>query len=319
VSAYLAGGRNRSTRDLSWFLFSRGLWLVILELTVIRLFWTLYDLSFQVFVGQVIWAIGISMITLSGLIFLPRWAIGLIGLVIVAGHNAFDPIKAVDLEAWGGLWRVLHERGIVPLGGAEFFVAYPVGPWFGVMALGYAAGGLFQMERVERRRWFAVIGLLLIAAFVALRATNVYGDPRPWRVQETPLWSAFSFVNCQKYPPSLSFLLMTLGPAFLLLAAADREQGPPGARWLVTFGRVPLFFYLLHLPAIHMAAAAVYLVGSKMGWYGQPVETIHTTGLQVGLIGVYLTWLGVLVVLLPACRWFAALKQRKRSVWLSYL
>jgi uncharacterized membrane protein len=201
--------------------------------------------------------------------------------------------------------------------GFQLWFAYPWAPWIGVMACGYAAGGLFQLDRPRRRRALAALGLGLLAAFLVLRGGNVYGNPTPWEPQSSPGWDVLACLNCQKYPPSLAYLLMTLGVAFLLAAAADREAGPPG-RWVVTFGRVPLFFYLLHLPLIQLFAAAVFVTGQATGW-GRSIEETFRTGQGVPLPGVYLIWFAVLFILYRPCRWFAGVKQRNKSAVLSYL
>jgi uncharacterized membrane protein len=210
-----------------------------------------------------------------------------------------------------------------PWPGVYFFVAYPILPWLGVMAAGYGFGRLWLLEPRRRRRWLAALGAGLTALFVVLRATNGYGDLHPWRPQATGLFTLFSFLNCEKYPPSLLFLLMTLGPAILLTAGWGGGRGVPG-RVLVTYGRVPLFYYLLHLPLIHLAALGfAYVRYGEVGFIFQNVAFAGPgqlpAGYGYGLPVVYAVWAGVVLLLYPACRWYADLKSRRRSAWLSYL
>ncbi len=250
TGAYLYRTRGNSSGQLARFLLSRGLWLVILELTVIRLAW-FFNVNYAHSVGQVIWTIGWSMVVMSGLVFLPVAAIATFGLLLIAFHNLFDPVVADSFGSWAWAWRFLHDSGgVTPLPGVPVHVAYPLIPWVGVMAVGYAYGAMLQLPRDQRRVQTLSLGLMLTLTFVALRATNVYGDPAHWAWQPEPVRTLLSFLNLQKYPPSLLFLLMTLGPALVLLAVADRPPGPLG-KFLITFGRVPLFYYVLHLFVIH--------------------------------------------------------------------
>lgn len=253
TGAYLAGSRGQTRRQLSWFLLSRGLWLVILEWTVIRFAWTL-NVNYHNTMAQVIWAIGWSMVALSGLVFLPTSIITVFGVAMIAAHNALDGLHAADWGRFGWLWRFLHEDGEVTWApGRTIYAAYPLIPWIGVMAAGYGFGALMRQPTHRRRLLLFALGIALSLAFLALRYSNRYGDkpassigrPGPWSVQKDWLFTVFSFVNCQKYPPSLCFLLMTLGPAILALVLFDRPAGPVG-RFFIIFGRVPLFFYVLH-------------------------------------------------------------------------
>jgi uncharacterized membrane protein len=180
VAAYLYGARGRSVTEISRFLLTRGLWLVVMEFTVLRVAWS-FGFNFGFSVGNVIWALGASMVVLSALVYLPRWAIAAVGLVMIAGHNLFDGIHAADLGSAGWIWTILHERGMVPLGpAAKFYVLYPLVPWIGVMAAGYALGPVFQLDRAARRRWLVALGVLTCVGFIVLRASNLYGDPAPW-------------------------------------------------------------------------------------------------------------------------------------------
>ncbi len=304
---------------MSRFLFTRGLFLMLMEFTVVRLGWT-FDLGANSFVTQVIWAIGASMVVLSGLIYLPRRAIAAIGLAMIAGHNLLDGIGAGQFGSAGWMWTLLHEPKLLRLyGDTTLFALYPLIPWVGVMATGYALGPLFALDRAIRVRWLVGLGVCATAGFVLLRAMNVYGDPAPWRPQENALSTVLSFVNCEKYPPSLLYLLMTLGPGLLLLAAFEKARGRM-ALWLVAFGRVPFFFYVAHLFLIHGLAVsfalattgdASWLFGGLAG--GKPADW------GLGLPGVYATTLLAVLILYPLCRWFAGLKQSRTEWWLSYL
>jgi uncharacterized membrane protein len=322
TGAFLSGARGKSTAALSWFLLTRGLWLVFLALTVIRASWWFnYDLYRHG--PDVIWAIGWSMVALSALVYLPTWLITLFGVTMISLHNRLDGLTAeqVGLPEW--VWMVLHRPGEAPVvGGITLGLGYCLIPWIGVMAAGYGFGALMRLDRATRRRWCFVIGTMLSLGFILLRAANRYGDPRPWVAQSTPLWTLFSFLNCTKYPPSLLYLLMTLGPAILALAFFDRRLGPL-AQPIVTFGRVPLFYYLLHLPLIHGAAVLCdYLrfgwspLANAGPWEVRPEAIPSDYGLSLPM--VYLVWIGVLVLLYPPCRWFAEVKRRSRSAWLSY-
>jgi uncharacterized membrane protein len=315
TGAYLSAARGKTRTGLAWFLVSRGLWIVFLEMTIVRFWWS-FNYDYHFWNGGVLWAIGWSMVVLGGLVFLPTWTVTAFGIVLIAVHNCFDELHARDLGPFAGLWAVLHSGEPVEfLPGITFKPQYPLVPWIGVMAAGYGLGALFHYQRSQRRAWLLGLGVALTLAFVILRATNRYGDPHPWTRQPTGLFTVLAFLNCHKYPPSLLFLLMTLGPALAALAWFDGELGPLG-RWFVTFGRVPMFFYLLHLPLIHGLA-----VGMAVARYGpailaaQQIPEDYGYGLPV----VYLIWLGVVLFLFPFCRWFAGVKQRRREVWLSYL
>lgn len=320
LGAFLSGTRGQSRRALSWFLFTRGLWLVFLELTYVQwLGWT-FAFDLHTHFALVLWAIGWSMIALAALVHLPVAAIAVFGLVLIVAHNAFDGVKSASLGALAPLWTVLHEGGPVALGGGHTLAAaYPLVPWIGVMAAGYACGRLLLHATVPRRTVLLRLGLALTVAFVVLRLANLYGDTHPWSAQPTALPTLFSFLHCHKYPPSLCYLLMTLGPALIFLGLIDR--GPPAwMKPLLVFGRVPLFFYLLHLPLLHgLAVLAARLTWGRADWLysAHPAPPPATAGFD--LPGVYLAWLVGVTLLFFACRWFAEVKRHRRDTWLSYL
>jgi uncharacterized membrane protein len=324
VGAFLYGSCGRTKAQVARFLLTRGLFLVALEFTIVHFGW-FYNFDYHFLLAQVIWAIGWSMVALAGLIFLPTWALVTIGVVMITGHNLLDGLAADSAGALRWLWIVLHERGIIELApDRQLFVLYPLVPWVGVMALGYALGPLFLRPPAGRRRWLIGLGSGLVLAFLALRLANGYGDPRPWSPQADTLLTVLSFINTEKYPPSLLFLLMTLGPALLLLAAFDRDEGVSVlARPLRVFGQVPLFYYVLHLLLIHASAVVFsYARHGEAAWlFG--TDWLFRSGLPDAygyeLPVVYLVWLGVVVVLYPGCRWYAQFKQRQGWGWLSYL
>jgi uncharacterized membrane protein len=318
LSAYLYGARGRSTGEVSRFLLTRGFWLMLIEFTVVRLGWT-FSLDLHFFITQVISAIGASMVVLAGLVWLPRWAIAAVGLVMIAGHNLLDGIRAEDLGSAGWIWNFLHQPALLKFGDATVFALYPLVPWVGVMAAGYALGPVFRLDAAVRRRWLLGLGAATTAAFVVLRASNVYGDPAAWSVHETWLATGLSFLNSEKYPPSLLYLTMTLGPGLMLLAAFERARGRL-ADVITTFGRVPFFYYVVHIFLIHafaieFARAATGNVAWLIGVF--PPEKPADYGLS--LPGVYVVWLMVVAALYPLCRLFAALKQRRAEWWWSFL
>ncbi len=313
VSAHLLSQRC-SRAELSRFLLTRGLWLVVLEVTVVSLVWTFnvrYDHGLFL---QVIWAIGVSMMVLAALVYLPLRAIALFSVLMIGGHNLLDSIAPQSLGAWASLWSVLHVFGPIP----HAFVAYPLIPWIGVMSLGYCIGALFELDPRQRVRRFTWLGVASLVTFIALRATNVYGDASVWSLQSTTVHTLLSFVNVQKYPPSLQYLLITFGGGFLLLALFESARGKISGV-LRTFGRVPLFFYVLHIALAHLAAG---IIGLATG-FGTALLTADFLLVPqqwgFGLPVVYLAWLLVVAALYPACRWFAAVKRRRSEWWLSYL
>jgi uncharacterized membrane protein len=318
AGAYLRGARLSRRTDLARFLLTRGLLLVVLEFTLVHWVGT-FSFDYRSVVAQVIWAIGASMVLLSGLVFLPARAVGLVGVAILAGHNLFDGVRGADLGPAGWLWDVLHtRRPFKPLPGHGVFLAYPLLPWFGVMAAGYGFGPLLGGEPARRRARLLALGTGLTLAFVLLRAVNGYGDNRPWSAEGGGLLTALSFLNCQKYPPSLLFVLMTLGPCVIALALADWLPGAV-ARPLTVFGRVPLFYYVLHIALIEAVA-----VGLALATYGRADFLIGSVpgpppeGYGYGLPVLYLLWAGCVAALYPACLWFAGVKRRHPREWLSY-
>ena len=313
TSAYLLG-RKRSPADLSRFLVTRGLWLVVLEFTVVAFAWTFnfrYPFGFTLLV---IWALGVSMVSLAALVYLPlRW-IAVVGLLLIAGHNAFDGVSPESFGVWAPLWNVLHVPILLP----HALVQYPLIPWIGVMAAGYVLGTVYEMDRRPRRQYLLALGSGAIILFITLRAGNVYGDPLPWSPQASGLLSALSFVNTQKYPPSLLFLLMTLGPALILLAALEYARGT-WATIVETFGRVPFLFYVAHIGLAHLAAGIVALATGHGLEILTNVFVFYPRDWGFGLPAVYVAWLLVVAALYPACRRFAEVKRRRRDWWLSYV
>jgi uncharacterized membrane protein len=312
TSAFLSGARGLDRKHLSIRLFTRGLWLVVLELTVVRFSW-FFHLDYNVMDLQVIWALGWSMVALSALIYLPPWGITAFGVGMILTHNLLDGIRLEDFQladgslTWQGwLLSVLH----IP----HFPVVYPLIPWIGVMAAGYAFGPLMLLPSRIRRKFAIGFGVVSITAFVVLRAYNEYGDPGPWSQQEAALFTLLSFLNTTKYPPSLLYLLMTLGPMFLLLSLFERGHATVG-RFFITFGRVPMFFYLIHLYVIH---GLVLAFAAAMG---ANVSAFMTSSWKFppwwgfSLPVVYLMWMAVLALLYPVCRWFNGVKSRYKGSW----
>lgn len=319
VSAYLYGTRGRSTGEISRFLLTRGFWLMVLEFTVVRLGWT-FGLGLDFFVTQVIWAIGASMVVLAGLVWLPRAAIAAIGIGMIAGHNLLDGIHAADFGAAGWVWNFLHEPKLLTLGpGMQLYVLYPLIPWAGVMAAGYVLGPAFALPALERRRLLLTLGATITVGFLVLRLSNVYGDPAPWAVQGNALASVLSMLNVEKYPPSLLYLMMTLGPALMLLAVFEGARGDL-ARRITTFGRVPLLYYVAHIFLIHAFAVVVAaLTLGDAAWLFGSLPDAKPPGFGFALPGVYVAWLVVVAALYPLCRWFAQLKRGRSEWWWSYL
>jgi uncharacterized membrane protein len=319
--------RRKSRSELARFLLQRGLWLVILEILVISTAASfapmgIADLGGRTYVGlQVIWAIGASMIALAGAQYLGVRACFAIGAMIVVGHNLLDPVwpAASTTGTTGPLWAVLHARQVYEVGTFWIYFSYPVLPWIGVMFLGYASAGLFQGPARLRDWRLARIGLALIVGFILLRALDVYGDPRPWHFYPNNLTaSIMSFLATTKYPPSLLYLLMTLGPAAIACAYAERL--PERVRdVLLTYGRAPLAFYVAHLYLIH---AVTILLGVAQGFAAQQFLTpyrFYPKGYGLGLAGVYLIWMAVVALLYPLCRWVVSVKARRTDWWLSYV
>ncbi len=327
TSVYLSARGGKTRPELARYLLTRGLWLILLELTVLR-FGMCFSLDYRWVSFTILWAIGWSMIALAGLIALPTPVVGAIGLAIVCGHNLLDGV-AFDHPNWLRVfWTALHGLRQTPFTrrrGLHAVIMYPVLPWIGVMACGYAFGAVLEMERRRRRRVMLDLGFSMLIGFLALRALNVYGDPDPWQHRSTLLATVLSLLNVTKYPPSLQFLLITLGPSLIALACLDRERDPdrkPGRleSWLLTFGRVPMFVFLVHWQVIHgLAVLVAFFRGQPVGWMFQepPFETPDNYGYRLPI--VYLIWAVVVIGLFPACRWFADLKKRRRDLWwLSY-
>jgi uncharacterized membrane protein len=333
VFVFLAGtsaglmAARKAPEDLAKFLLTRGAWLIFVEIFIISTATTFAPGGIEQLGGrtlafmQVIWTIGASMVVLAGLQFLGRKVCLALGVLIVLGHNALDshwPVSQSFVDTSPPLWAALHIPMSKVAGPFHFLFLYPLLPWLGVMLLGFGASVLFEREPPARNRALLLWGIVITAGFMVLRFFDGYGEPNHWQVHERGVATVIDFLNTSKYPPSLLFLAMTLGPAALLCAFADRLHGFLKDT-LVMFGRVPFAFYVAHFYLLHLLSLAL---GS---WQGIPVAQLLTFppfypgGYGLPLAGVYGVWLLVVVLLYPLCRWMAAVKTRSNAWYLSYL
>ena len=317
---------HHSKGELSRLLISRGIWLIVLEVTILRLI-SFSQISFteNPVILIILWAIGISMIGLAALIYLPMCAIAVVSIAIIALHNLFDHVSAERFGRAAWIWDILHEQNAFAFHGINVVTAYPVLPWIGVVAAGYCLGTVFEWDPHRRRSFLVRMGLALVAAFVVVRAVNIYGDPLSWTHQASPVFTVLSFLNVRKYPPSLDFLLMTLGPAMVILVWLEKFHfhftNP-----LIVFGRVPFFYYGAHLLLAHLIEIGMNFVryGAKSFLLIAPPSMGSSSELfpvdyGFPLWTVYAVWIVVLLLLYPVCLWFARFKQRRHDWWLTYL
>jgi len=317
VGIGLAMQRGKPAGAMSRYLLVRGLWLIVLDLVVTPIGWRLGFELMPAF-ALVLWALGLSMIVMAALVHLPRGVVAVGAVATIALHNLLDGIRPADLGAWAPLWHVLHVPGFVVPG--KLFVGYPLVPWVAVMALGWALAGVYAWDEARRRRFLVVTGLVVTALFVVVRAWNGYGDPLPWTPQRSTGLTVASFLNVRKYPPSLDFLLMTLGPLLVALGLLDRVRGR-ATEWLANIGAVPLFFYVIHIFLAHLLAIAIAWVQG-----GAPQRILAASAPEtipdwygLSLPGVYAAWAVVVLAMYPLCRWFARMKRERDDWWLSYL
>ena len=325
VFVFLAGtgaflsGQRKSKKDLSLFLITRGLWMIFVEIFISGFGWG-FNIQFPWTGLQVLWALGISMMALAALIHLPMKAILAIGILIVLGHNLLDGFH-ID-SFW---WSALHETKIYQLGeNYRVRVTYPVLPWIGIMALGYCFGTLYQSDipQIVRRKWLLIFGFATVMIFIILRSINVYGDPAPWSYQRSGSFTILSFLSTTKYPPSLLYTAMTLGPSMIFLALTEnvsRRLTMP----VLHFGRVPMFYYIVHIYVIHLLAmVAAELTGFH--WYNMILQRRtqfepELKGYGFSLLTTYLVWIGIVLLLYPLCKWYDEYKTaHKDKWWLSY-
>ena len=312
--------RRRTPAELSRFLLTRGLWLIFAEVVLLRCLAYQFNFDFRVTMLLVLWSLGWAMIVLAALVRFPAWVATVFGVVLIVSHNLLDRVQSTH-----PLWVILHRPGFV-LNTPRYviFAAYPLIPWIGVTAAGYGLGQIYRWDAARRRRLLLRLGLMLTAGFFLVRGVNVYGDPAPWKTMSTPLFTVLSFFNVTKYPPSLSFLLMTLGPALLFLRAVDRRV-PRLLRPALIIGKVPFFYYMLHFALIHLLAVLTcWVAWGSPHWMFESPDLGHypftpPPGWGWSLPVVYLVWALVVFLMYPLCRWFAGVKARRTEAWLSYL
>lgn len=321
TSAFLVGER-KGIKALSKFLFTRGLFLVFLEMTVINFAWN-FNVRFPEVDFLVLWSLGISMMALSAMVYLPKKIIFAIGIILVAGHNLLDPIHISGNGAGAFGWSLLHEPGSFVYAGKTFFVLYPVIPWIGIIALGYSAGSLYskELDAGKRKKMLLSFGAAAVLLFMIIRFINVYGDLTQWSIQKSFAYTLLSFINVNKYPPSLLYALMTVGPALILLALLETATGRAWKFFLV-FGRTAMCYYILHIYLIHLLAMfATSFCGhswSDMIWGGFTNDKLVGYGFPLGI--VYAVWIVVVLILYPICKWYDQYKtNHKEKWWLSYL
>ena len=324
MSAYISTQR-KTTKELSIFLLTRGLWLVFLEFTVVR-FGITFNLYYDFVIFQVIWVIGASMIVLSAMVYLPQRAILTTGLILVFGHNLFDLIQLGPEQNGYVVWAIVQQTGTASFAPGNFTqIVYPLIPWLGIMLTGYGLGFLYHKNfGAERRRKILLYaGVAAILLFVIVRLTNLYGDPRPWSVQKDAIFTFMSFVNTTKYPVSLLYTLMTLGPVLVILSWMERWKTNAFEPARIV-GRVPLFYYILHFFLIHFAALVVHMIVTGTSWSqldfhfskgfgGLPPGSGYTLG------WVYVAWLFIILALYPLCKWYYKYKSAHQHWWLGYL
>lgn len=312
--------RKRTRPELSRFLFTRGLWLIFLDLVLFRCFAVQFNFDYHVTVITVLWALGWAMIVLAALVHLPPSIVTAFGVVMIATHNLLDSIKSTN-----PFWSILHSPNVIfSSPGHTVFLAYPLVPWVGVTAAGYGLGQIYAWTPARRQAFLLRLGIALTIGFVVLRAINIYGDPFRWTTQRSAAFTALSFLNTTKYPPSLLFLLMTLGPALIFLWAVDAHT-PRTLRPALIIGKVPMFYYLLHFAFIHVLAVIIcYARYGHIHWMFESPDLANfpitqPPGWGLTLPFVYLIWAFVVIALYPLCRWYAAVKQRSNNPLLSYL
>ncbi|MBC7903240.1 MAG: DUF1624 domain-containing protein [Gemmatimonadaceae bacterium] len=322
TSAYLVGLR-KGKKELSKFLITRGLWLMLLELTVVNFGW-FFNIEFPVFYLIVIWALGLSMVVLAAIIHLPFKVVLAVGLIIVLGHNLLDNIHVEGTGVNAFLWAELHEQKRFDIAGHSVRTGYPVLAWIGIMVLGYCLGALYKTDfpGTKRRKILLTLGISSIVLFLLLRTINGYGDPHPWSTQSQMSHSILSFINVTKYPPSLLYSLIMLGPALIFLAMAEKPAGL--AKPIIHIGRVPMFFYLMHLYLIHTTAMiAAELSGFKwsdmiLSQWSWLEPQLKGYGFSLGF--TYLAWAVFILLLYFPCKWYDKYKtSHKEKWWLSYL
>jgi uncharacterized membrane protein len=324
TSAFLSGQR-KTKKELSVFLLKRGCWLIFLELTVVNFSW-FFNIHFSFILLAVIWALGVSMICLAVIVHLPRRWILFLALLLICGHNLLDGIHYPEHDATGFIWGILHDSKVYTTSFANIFEGYPVIPWIGVMALGYYLGVLYvkDYDARKRKKILITMGCLSWVAFIVLRSLNVYGNIKPWTTQPSLIYSILSFIDISKYPPSLDYLLVTEGFAFLFLGLTENISNR-FTQIISVYGRVPMFYYILHIYIIHLVAlaAAVY---SGFPWTAMTgINTwvsnypkLKGYGFSLGV--VYLVWISVVIVLYPLCKKYDHYKSSHRDKWwLSYL
>lgn len=323
VGARLSLAR-KSRGEVARFLWTRGVWLIVLDAVLMRCLVMQWNVDFQFTIVTTLWMLGWCMLALAALLRLPPRVLAILAIVLIAGHNLLDGVSAKSFGALAPLWIWLHQQGfLIANPDHALFDAYPLIPWVGVMIAGFLLGALYTWPDARRRQVLVRAGGAMILGFVALRFLNVYGDPSPWKPQATASLTLVSFFNVTKQPPSLLFLLMTLGPTLVALAAA--EAAP---RWLapaITIGKVPLFYFILHFFVLHVVALAISAIrfSTVANMFQSPAITHYPATFPPGwgfsLAWTYVTWILVVIAVYPACRWFAAVKQRRRDWWLSYL
>ena len=323
-SAYLSGQR-KTKPELASFLVKRGLWLILLELTLINFAWA-FNLSFGFQLLGVIWALGIGMICLAGSLFIPRKMVLVIGLLLVAGHNLLDGIHVPGKGLLAVGWAILHDQKVFEYRSLFLFVGYPLIPWIGLILLGYCLGPIFSASYspLQRKKLLLLLGMVCLAVFVLVRWINLYGNLQPWSNQSSPLLTFLSFISISKYPPSLDYLLVTVGIALLFLAWTEKLSGPV-ARAISVFGRVPFFYYLVHLYIIHVLALLAAVISGRPWTDMVSFNTwisynpnLRGYGFNLGI--VYLVWISIILILYPLCKRYDAYKTKHREKWwLSYL